>query len=251
MGRKITLSCILLMSLSLLLMARSGSGQEQAPVHATPLGIALDEYSYPYPVQFLTLNIDGQQLRMAYMDAAPKGWDGKRAAVLLHGKNFYGSYWENTIKALTAAGYRVIVSPCFGGGGPGGPPYSRTYAWGHTAPLFIPGFLAFLRQLPLGLGATHGAEDVDLLFVADKPFPKVLRSQETDVATGAGGAFGPHLVSPFGHISISLGSLRFATCPTRGLTLFFSKANHCQAGWQGNRSGQLPGEVMGFPAEPC
>ena len=116
MGRKITLSCILLMSLSLLLMARSGSGQEQAPVHATPLGIALDEYSYPYPVQFLTLNIDGQQLRMAYMDAAPKGWDGKRAAVLLHGKNFYGSYWENTIKALTAAGYRVIVPDQLGFG---------------------------------------------------------------------------------------------------------------------------------------
>jgi len=102
MGRKTALSCILLMSLSLLLMARSGSGQEQAPV-STPLGIALDEYPYPYPVQFLTLNIDGQQLRMAYMDVAPKGWDGKRAVVLLHGKNFYGSYWENTIKALTAA----------------------------------------------------------------------------------------------------------------------------------------------------
>lgn len=135
--------------------------------------------------------------------------------------------------------------------GPGGPPYSRPYAWGHTTPLFIPGFLAFLRQLPLGLGATHGAEDVDLLFVADKPFPEVLRPQETDIATGAGGAFGPHLVSPFGHISISLGSLRFATCPTRGLTPFFSKANHCQAGWQGNRSGQLPGEAMAFPAEPC
>lgn len=121
----------------------------------------------------------------------------------------------------------------------------------YSAPLFIPGFLAFLRQLPLGLGATHGAEDVDLLFVTDKPFPKVLRPQETDIATGAGGAFGPDLVSPFGHISISLGSLRFATCPTRGLTPFFSKANHCQAGWQGNRSGQLPGEAMAFPAESC
>ncbi len=109
MGPKTALSCILLMSLSLVLLAHSGSGQEQAPVYTTPLGIALDEYPYPYPVQFLTLNIDGQQLRMAYMDVAPKDWDGKRAAVLLHGKNFYGSYWENTVKALTAAGYRVIV----------------------------------------------------------------------------------------------------------------------------------------------
>ncbi len=116
MGRKIALSGILLMSLSLLLMANSGSGQEQAPVYTTPLGIALDEYPYPYPVQFLTLKIDGQQLRMAYMDVAPEGWDGKRAVVLLHGKNFYGSYWENTIKALTAAGYRVIVPDQLGFG---------------------------------------------------------------------------------------------------------------------------------------
>ena len=116
MGRKIALSGILLMSLSLLLMANFGSAQEQAPVYTTPLGIALDEYPYPYPVQFLTLNIDGQQLRMAYMDVAPEGWDGKRAAVLLHGKNFYGSYWENTIKALTAAGYRVIVPDQLGFG---------------------------------------------------------------------------------------------------------------------------------------
>ncbi|MGO9620243.1 MAG: alpha/beta fold hydrolase [Desulfobaccales bacterium] len=116
MGRKTALSCILLMILSLLLMANSGSAQEQAPVYTTPLGIALDEYPYPYPVKFLPLNSDGQQLRMAYMDVAPKGWDGKRAAVLLHGKNFYGSYWENTIKALTAAGYRVIVPDQLGFG---------------------------------------------------------------------------------------------------------------------------------------
>ncbi len=116
MGRKTALSGILLMSLSLLFMANSGSGQEQAPVYTTPLGIALDEYPYPYPVQFLTLDIDGQPLRMAYMDVAPEAWDGKRAAVLLHGKNFYGSYWENTIKALTAAGYRVIVPDQLGFG---------------------------------------------------------------------------------------------------------------------------------------
>jgi pimeloyl-ACP methyl ester carboxylesterase len=115
-GRKTALSGILLLSLSLLLMANSGSGQEQAPVYTTPLGIALDEYPYPYTVQFLTLDIDGQPLRMAYMDVAPEAWDGKRAAVLLHGKNFYGSYWENTIKALTAAGYRVIVPDQLGFG---------------------------------------------------------------------------------------------------------------------------------------
>jgi pimeloyl-ACP methyl ester carboxylesterase len=93
-----------------------GTGQEQAPVYSTSMGIALEEYSYPYPVQFLTLNINGQQLRMTYMDVIPPNWDGHRAAVLLHGKNFYGSYWDNTIKALTAAGYRVIVPDQLGFG---------------------------------------------------------------------------------------------------------------------------------------
>ncbi len=82
----------ILLGMILLTVADHGAGQEQAPVYSTPLGIALDEYSYPYPVQFLTLNIAGQQLRMAYMDVIPPGWDGRRAVVLLHGKNFYGSY---------------------------------------------------------------------------------------------------------------------------------------------------------------
>jgi pimeloyl-ACP methyl ester carboxylesterase len=36
--------------------------------------------------------------------------------VLLHGKNFYGSYWHSTIKALTEAGYRVIVPDQIGFG---------------------------------------------------------------------------------------------------------------------------------------
>lgn len=116
MARTAGLSLILLMSLALLLAARSGAGQDQAPVYSTPLGIALEEYPYPYPVQFLTLQIDGQQLRMAYMDVTPPGWDGRRAAVLLHGKNFYGSYWDQTIKALAAAGYRVIIPDQLGFG---------------------------------------------------------------------------------------------------------------------------------------
>ncbi len=106
----------ILIGLILLTVPNPGAGQEQAPIYSTPLGIALEEYPYPYPVQFLTLNIDGQQLRMAYMDVIPPGWDGRRAVVLLHGKNFYGSYWDNTIKALTAAGYRVIVPDQLGFG---------------------------------------------------------------------------------------------------------------------------------------
>jgi len=106
----------ILAGLIILAAPYAGVAQEQVPVYSNPLGIALDEYSYPYPVQFLTLNINGQQLRMAYMDVIPPGWDGCRAAILLHGKNFYGSYWDNTIKALRTAGYRVVVPDQLGFG---------------------------------------------------------------------------------------------------------------------------------------
>jgi pimeloyl-ACP methyl ester carboxylesterase len=81
----------------------------EGPTYSEPLGIALESYPYPYPVQFLSLVNDGQPLRLAYMDVRPEGAGNGRTVVLLHGKNFYGSYWLNTIKALSAAGYRVLV----------------------------------------------------------------------------------------------------------------------------------------------
>ena len=53
---------LLLVVLALLLTTGPGAGQDKAPVYSAPLGIALEEYPYPYPVQFLTLNIAGLQL---------------------------------------------------------------------------------------------------------------------------------------------------------------------------------------------
>jgi pimeloyl-ACP methyl ester carboxylesterase len=82
----------------------------------TPLSITLDEYAYPYPVQYLPLSVEGQDLRMAYMDVKPAGkWNG-RTVVLLHGKNFFGAYWKDTIAFLTSHGYRVIVPDQIGFG---------------------------------------------------------------------------------------------------------------------------------------
>lgn len=81
----------------------------------TPLGIGLEDIDYPYPVHFLDLTIEGQRLRMAYMDvlsAKPNG----RAVVLLHGKNFNGEYWAETIRALAGRGYRVVVPDQIGFG---------------------------------------------------------------------------------------------------------------------------------------
>src|SRR5689334_7798978 len=46
---------------------------------------------------------------MGYMDVRPSRTSNGRTAVLLHGKNFCAATWEDTIKALSDAGYRVIA----------------------------------------------------------------------------------------------------------------------------------------------
>jgi pimeloyl-ACP methyl ester carboxylesterase len=90
--------------------------QVQGPTYTKPLGIALDEYDYPYPVKFMPLEIEGQTLRMAYMDVPASATSNGNTVLLLHGKNFFGAYWAGTISALTAAGYRVVVPDQIGFG---------------------------------------------------------------------------------------------------------------------------------------
>lgn len=116
-----------LLALALILTGIPVAAQEKGPVYATALGIGLESYPYPYPVQFLSLDIDGQQLRMAYMDVPPAAGGNGRAVVLLHGKNFYGSYWENTIKTLSGAGYRVVVPDQIGFGKSAKPDISYSF----------------------------------------------------------------------------------------------------------------------------
>ena len=100
---------------SLLCLAPAAIAQQGADLR--PLGIALEEIDYPYPVQFLDLSIEGQNLRMAYMDVAPTGPANGKAVLLLHGKSFSGEYWARVIRMLAAKGYRVIV-PYLRGYGP-------------------------------------------------------------------------------------------------------------------------------------
>src|SRR5919106_2807057 len=99
-----------------LLTASTAFTQSQPDADMTPLGIALEEYAYPFPVKYLALELEGEPVRMAYMAVAPAVRANGRAVVLLHGKNFYGSYWENTIKAFSQAGYRVVVPDQIGFG---------------------------------------------------------------------------------------------------------------------------------------
>jgi pimeloyl-ACP methyl ester carboxylesterase len=69
-----------------------------------------------YSVQFFQLQVENQDLRMAYRDVLPTGPSNGKAALLLHGKNFSGFYWETTIEFLAKQGYRVIAPDQLGFG---------------------------------------------------------------------------------------------------------------------------------------
>jgi pimeloyl-ACP methyl ester carboxylesterase len=80
------------------------------------LGICLEEYEYPYPVQFLPLSSDLQPVSMGYGDIPPDTEPNGKTVVLFHGKAFGGYYFRNVIEALTGAGYRVIAPDQIGWG---------------------------------------------------------------------------------------------------------------------------------------
>jgi pimeloyl-ACP methyl ester carboxylesterase len=83
---------------------------------AEPLGIAMENYPYPYPVEYFTFEIEEIDVRMAYMDVEPSGTPNGETVVLFHGKNFFGAYWEDTINFLRENGYRVVVPDQIGFG---------------------------------------------------------------------------------------------------------------------------------------
>jgi pimeloyl-ACP methyl ester carboxylesterase len=86
------------------------------PTRLPALGICLEEYEYPYPVQFFPVTSDLQSLRMAYMDVPPDGQPNGKTVVLFHGKAFGGYYFHNVIEALTGSGYRVVAPDQIGWG---------------------------------------------------------------------------------------------------------------------------------------
>jgi pimeloyl-ACP methyl ester carboxylesterase len=80
----------------------------QAPASSPDFGPRLERFTYPWPVQTMTVDVVGQPAEMAFMDLAPARPNG-RSVVLLHGKNFCGATWESTARALSTAGYRVLI----------------------------------------------------------------------------------------------------------------------------------------------
>jgi pimeloyl-ACP methyl ester carboxylesterase len=71
-------------------------------------GPNLERFTYPWPVQTMTVDVVGEPASMAFMDIAAERPNG-RTVVLLHGKNFCGATWASSARALVKAGYRVIV----------------------------------------------------------------------------------------------------------------------------------------------
>ena len=80
------------------------------------LGICLEEYEYPYPVRFFRVSSDLQSLQMAYMEIAPDTEPNGKTVVLFHGKAFGCYYFQDVIRALIGAGYRVVAPDQIGWG---------------------------------------------------------------------------------------------------------------------------------------
>lgn len=88
------------------------AGQEppaQPPADWGPMSINLEDVPYPHPVKHLAFSLEGEDVRMAYMDVAPAGTANGRSVILLHGMNFFGEAWTETIEILGKEGYRVIA----------------------------------------------------------------------------------------------------------------------------------------------
>jgi pimeloyl-ACP methyl ester carboxylesterase len=98
--------------MSSLLIASAARAQQPA---ITPYDADLTNYSYPFPVRFISLHIQGEDLKMAFMEVQPAHANG-HVVMLLHGKNFNGAYWGQTAKVLAENGYRVIIPDQIGFG---------------------------------------------------------------------------------------------------------------------------------------
>lgn len=93
-----------------LLLATTFTGAVAQTTQATPTyGPELQGFNYPYELKHYAFDSQGVHLHMGYMDVAAVGKPNGRTAVLMHGKNFCGATWDQTIKTLSEAGYRVIA----------------------------------------------------------------------------------------------------------------------------------------------
>lgn len=135
--RLVKLALVALLSLVSSSLLAQGSPPHSPPADWGPVGINLEEFEYPFPVNYLNFRLYNQDVRLAYMDVAPTGRPNGRTVIFHHGGLYYGWYWEEQIKALTAEGYRVVVKDRLGWGKSSKPdiPYSINLWASNTARL--------------------------------------------------------------------------------------------------------------------
>src|SRR5688572_18966314 len=104
-------SVALSLALTLLTAAPAAAQEPPAtpPADWGPMSINLEDVPYPHPVSSFQFTLEGEDVRMAYMDVAPSGTPNGRNVILLHGMNFFGQTWATTIEILRKEGYRVVA----------------------------------------------------------------------------------------------------------------------------------------------
>src|SRR4029450_5277957 len=81
-----------------------------------PMSINLEDVPYPHPISYFSFTLEGQDVRMAYMDVAPSGAPNGRGVVVLRGLDCFGGACTDTIEILRKEGYRVVVPDQIGFG---------------------------------------------------------------------------------------------------------------------------------------
>jgi pimeloyl-ACP methyl ester carboxylesterase len=86
------------------------------PTDIKPGSINSEDAPYPYPSAYIPLTLQGEDLRMSYMDVAPTGPPNGHTVVLLHGNNFGGFYFGGPAEVLRKEGFRVVIPDQIGYG---------------------------------------------------------------------------------------------------------------------------------------
>ncbi|MDX1489748.1 MAG: alpha/beta fold hydrolase [Pseudohongiellaceae bacterium] len=110
------LTSILITATSFKVVAQAETPPREAPADWGPISSTFEEIPYPYPVNYMETRHFGKDGKMAYMDVAPEGTANGQTVMLFHGMNFAGIGFTPTIKALSEAGFRVLVPDRIGYG---------------------------------------------------------------------------------------------------------------------------------------
>jgi pimeloyl-ACP methyl ester carboxylesterase len=97
-----------ILSICLALAALTAPVVAQGPGHPS-YGLELEGFDYPHPVKRFEFVSQGKTMSMAYMDVAPTKAANGRTVALLHGKNFCAATFDDQIRVLAEAGFRVVA----------------------------------------------------------------------------------------------------------------------------------------------